>query len=75
MITQRDVWLVSIQEWSFSTILASICGVPCSAYNVYVSAQPIDFFYLEENYSFLLRKLLCAHEIVNGWALAGQIAH
>jgi hypothetical protein len=35
----------------------SICGIPCAAYNLYASAQSLDFLDLAENYSFLIWKL------------------
>jgi hypothetical protein len=35
--------LVSIQKWPFSAISASVSGVICATYYMYVSAQPLDF--------------------------------
>jgi hypothetical protein len=35
--------LVSIQKWPFFAISASISGIPCATYHMYVSAQSLDF--------------------------------
>jgi hypothetical protein len=45
--------LVSIQKWPFSAISASICGIVCAAYNLYASAQSLDFLDFAKNWSFL----------------------
>ena len=50
-------WLVSIQKWPFSAISASVCGIACAAYDLYASAQSLDFLDLAKNCSFLNRKL------------------
>jgi hypothetical protein len=43
----------------------SICGIPCAAYNLYASAQSLDFLDLAENCSFLNRKLKLLPIIAN----------
>jgi hypothetical protein len=48
---------VSIQKWHFSAISASICGIVCAVYNLYTSAQSLDFLDLAKNCSFLNWKL------------------
>ena len=64
------VRLVSIQKWPFSAIsrpprlsesdggqAASICGIVCAAYDLYASAQSLDFLDFAKNCSFLNWKL------------------
>jgi hypothetical protein len=48
---------VPIQKWPFSAISASNCGISCAAYNLYASAQSLDFLDLAEKCSFLNWKL------------------
>jgi hypothetical protein len=49
--------LVSIQKWPFSAISASTCGIVCAAYDLYASAQSLDFLDFAKNCSFLNWKL------------------
>ena len=73
------VSLVSIQRWPFSAISVSICGIPCAAYNLYASAQSLDFLDLAENCSFLNWKLKLLPILANfnfwmGTTLSGAAA-
>jgi len=58
-ITDAWFWLylVSIQKWPFSAISASICGISCATYHLYVSAQSLDLLAFAKNCSFLNWKL------------------
>jgi hypothetical protein len=49
--------LVFRQKWLFSAIAASICWIACAAYDLYASAQSLDFLDLAKNCSFLNWKL------------------
>jgi hypothetical protein len=53
----HDAKLVSIQKWPFSAISASMCGIVCAAYDLYASAQSLDFLDFAKNCSFLNWKL------------------
>jgi hypothetical protein len=56
-VTTLTPRLVSIQKWPFSEISASICGIVCAAYDLYASAQSLDFLDFAKNCSFLNWKL------------------
>ena len=49
--------LVRVRKRLFSAISASICRVPCAAYPLYASAQPVEFLDIAENLSFSPREL------------------
>ena len=65
------VRLVSIQKWPFFAISASISGIPCATYHMYVSAQSLDFLDLAEKCFISDLETASAHLFVSGWTLAG----
>jgi hypothetical protein len=67
----QDNKLVSIHKWPFPAISVSICGIACATYQMYASAQSLDFLDLAENSSFLDWKLTpvpITKRLIYGWA-------
>ena len=59
---------VSIQKRLCCAISASIFGIPCAKYPMYISAESLDFLDLTQNFSSLNWKLARARNLIYGWA-------